>query len=1064
MEDGSTCRHTVSGSSSGTTLTENPCGSASSVQFELPDHSNYDSYDFCIYSIGVACVSELDTTAPALSFGARDMPPSPGQPIARHPIPTAIHGLRKVNSPTILPRRLPFTLRPREISVVSPCPSSMWTAVGSPLTQWTTSTVYTTSQVTITSCAPTVTNCPADSTKVVASTIAISTTVCPATHTTPRKSKSTRVGPRPIASTVSSQRAGSTSIRPVSVLSLTRSLSGSNVRTTTGTPAHWTTSTIYTTSEVTVTSCAVTVTDCPADSTRVLTSTIAISTTICPVTKSSAASSTSVSASGLSSGTQSTASSFRSTSLRGSYTSSSGPSASSSASAQWTTSTIYTTSEVTVTSCAASITNCPASSTRVVTSTIAISTTVCPVTETTPGTSESTAAGSSKTSSVPASPTQTHTRPDSTASGPSVSSASTVAKSGTLSLTTSTQPFTDTLSQWTISTIYTTSEITVTSCAPTVTHCPADSTRVVTSTVAISTTICPVTETQPGASQHTPTSPVPSKATATDSGSGGTLPTLSSPSSSAVVTSRPLSGAQTTASATDTPTSLKNTTIYTTKEITVTSCAPTVTDCPASSTRVITSTVVISTTIAPASQTSARASGTLSATSILSSVSSQPTIPISAPLTTSTHYTTPETVAASCATALTDCRSDSTQVETSTIAFSTTQNTASGSFSGGSEPTSMTLTSSSSFSVGPTIPPAQPTTTSLTLVSGSAPSLLPPSDGSPAPLESTVTFVAYTTTTVCSAKATVFVEASEDVRSSSTIPVFSVPPISIIYIENSVGSTTIPHAVETTQTSPNSSAEAGQAGSTPTASSLTTVTTYPVTNPVTNIPVPSEPLVSLSSIGFVSHLLGEALSSPATSVFSRPTTGGSSLALQCREDSLFLAPECASKSDTACVCLSAEFARAVISCISTWGSTDTEVQIANADFIGMCAQWVPDNFATLDPSTVTSISVPLATTSHRTYAAATLQGITEASAAQSPSTSQSTWAEASSSWAVNMTEMSSSSAQASSRLQATTTTPYYPAGSANSSLNRTFANSASNRCIKHPFLLGPLGILIRLAM
>jgi hypothetical protein len=46
----------------------------------------------------------------------------------------------------------------------------------------------------------------------------------------------------------------------------------------------------------------------------------------------------------------------------------------------------------------------------------------------------------------------------------------------------------------TVSTIYETQTFTVTSCAPTVTDCPAESTKLVTSIVAVSTTVCPVTE------------------------------------------------------------------------------------------------------------------------------------------------------------------------------------------------------------------------------------------------------------------------------------------------------------------------------------------------------------------------------------------------------------------------------------------------------------------------------------------------------------------------------------------------------------------------------------------
>ncbi|KAI9869692.1 MAG: hypothetical protein M1830_005208 [Pleopsidium flavum] len=51
----------------------------------------------------------------------------------------------------------------------------------------------------------------------------------------------------------------------------------------------YTTSTVYSTQEVTITSCAPTVTSCPASSTMVVTSVVAVSTTVCPVTANSAA-------------------------------------------------------------------------------------------------------------------------------------------------------------------------------------------------------------------------------------------------------------------------------------------------------------------------------------------------------------------------------------------------------------------------------------------------------------------------------------------------------------------------------------------------------------------------------------------------------------------------------------------------------------------------------------------------------------------------------------------------------------------------------------------------------
>ncbi|KAI9829087.1 MAG: hypothetical protein M1832_000110 [Thelocarpon impressellum] len=58
----------------------------------------------------------------------------------------------------------------------------------------------------------------------------------------------------------------------------------------------------------------------------------------------------------------------------------------------------------------------------------------------------------------------------------------------------------------TTSTIYETSVATITSCAPTVTYCPAESTVKVTSVIAVSTTVCPVSEAGQ-ASAPTPSKP-----------------------------------------------------------------------------------------------------------------------------------------------------------------------------------------------------------------------------------------------------------------------------------------------------------------------------------------------------------------------------------------------------------------------------------------------------------------------------------------------------------------------------------------------------------------------------
>ncbi|KAM0326248.1 hypothetical protein ACHAQA_006845 [Verticillium albo-atrum] len=106
-----------------------------------------------------------------------------------------------------------------------------------------------------------------------------------------------------------------------------------------------------------------------------------------------------------------------------------------------TTSTVYATNVYTVTSCAPEVTNCPAGP-HVTTETVALYTTVCPVTE---------------VQSEQPKPTPT---------------------------------------EWTTSTVYTTNVRTITSCAPEVTDCP-NAPHVTTETIAVSTTICPVTEVQP---------------------------------------------------------------------------------------------------------------------------------------------------------------------------------------------------------------------------------------------------------------------------------------------------------------------------------------------------------------------------------------------------------------------------------------------------------------------------------------------------------------------------------------------------------------------------------------
>ncbi|PLB53236.1 hypothetical protein P170DRAFT_348433, partial [Aspergillus steynii IBT 23096] len=94
-----------------------------------------------------------------------------------------------------------------------------------------------------------------------------------------------------------------------------------------------------------------------------------------------------------------------------------------------------------------------------------------------------------------------------------------------------TTPAPSTPVRMTTSTVYATSEITITSCAPTVTNCPADSTSVVTKTIPISTTVCPVTETGgENGGVPTPTGVSPGGSSPGPSGPAITSPAVTGPS------------------------------------------------------------------------------------------------------------------------------------------------------------------------------------------------------------------------------------------------------------------------------------------------------------------------------------------------------------------------------------------------------------------------------------------------------------------------------------------------------------------------------------------------------
>ncbi|RYO80151.1 hypothetical protein DL762_007802 [Monosporascus cannonballus] len=156
---------------------------------------------------------------------------------------------------------------------------------------------------------------------------------------------------------------------------------------------------------------------------------------------------------------------------------------------------------------------------------------------------KSSATESSATESYPTESSATESYPttappESATSSAGVETTSSAVESATSSSATSATTFTSVTSYMTTSTVYSTIVSTITSCGPTVTNCPAGEgeTATVTSTVAISTTICPVTETftsvstpvQPETSATEKPSgetPVPSATTATSPGEDSTSAT-----------------------------------------------------------------------------------------------------------------------------------------------------------------------------------------------------------------------------------------------------------------------------------------------------------------------------------------------------------------------------------------------------------------------------------------------------------------------------------------------------------------------------------------------------------
>ncbi|KAM6508607.1 hypothetical protein FSOLCH5_011602 [Fusarium solani] len=140
---------------------------------------------------------------------------------------------------------------------------------------------------------------------------------------------------------------------------------------------------------------------------------------------------------------------------------------------------------------------------------------------------------------------------------------------------------------WSTSTVYTTTVKTITYCGPDVPYC-SQPPHITTETIAVSTTVCPVTST------YVPPKPTGNTEVPPPKPTGHTEVTPPKPTGHTEVTppkpTAPVS--------VETTTHLTTSTVYTTKVRTVTWCGPEVPDCP-NTPHVTTETIALSTTICP---------------------------------------------------------------------------------------------------------------------------------------------------------------------------------------------------------------------------------------------------------------------------------------------------------------------------------------------------------------------------------------------------------------------------------------------------------------------------------
>ncbi|OJJ75921.1 hypothetical protein ASPBRDRAFT_26444 [Aspergillus brasiliensis CBS 101740] len=471
----------------------------------------------------------------------------------------------------------------------------------------------------------------------------------------------------------------------------------------------------------------------------------------------------------------------------------------------------------------------------------------------------------------------------------------------------------------TTSTVYTTKEVTITSCAPTVTNCPANSVTVVTSTIAVSTTVCPVTETS-GASRapstsaehHTsnpvvPTSiSVPSGISPVESTSSHSSPI---PTSHAVSTAPAASGHGSSAPAVD------KTTVVT--YVTVTTCPVTSTGSAGGSLTTSAGTTVSTVTLTSTSTICTKCIAPTSVAPISSG-------PVSVPERTTTVITYETVTTCPLTNIVTSSGVPITSV-TSTVSTLTTTSVS-----------TITPTSAASSSAhGPT-------------------GVAPISSGPVSVPESTTTVVTYETLTTCPVTTVVTSSGNPVTSVTSTISTVTLTSVSTYCPRCSAG----PTSVGPVTTAPES---------TTTIVTWETLTTYPVTAVVTSSGkaitsvTSTVSTITLTATSTIANTVVPTGKSPATSTGATsvstpaPSAPCPNVVPKCINTWMNLLPKCSSNSDVSCYCPSDDFTKKVISCIQAWGASQAEVQAALSYFTGICAAYVPQNpgIVTVIPTTIT---------------------------------------------------------------------------------------------------------------